>query len=146
MVTVRPATAGDQAAIVHIVRAAQINPMDLKWPNFAVAVEEDTGAVVATGQIKRHGDGSHELASIATLPAYQRRGIAHQIINYLMARHPAVLYLTCLDTMAPFYTQFGFRKIEPAEMTPYFRRLKRMMSTFGFLRDTGRQLVVMKRS
>jgi N-acetylglutamate synthase-like GNAT family acetyltransferase len=146
MVTVRPATEGDQADIVNIVRAAQINPMDLKWPNFAVAVDEETGAVVATGQIKRHGDGSHELASIATLPVYQRRGIAHQVIDYLMAQHPAVLYLTCLDSMAPFYAQFGFLKIEPAEMTPYFRRLKRIMSTFGFLRDTGRQLVVMKRS
>jgi N-acetylglutamate synthase-like GNAT family acetyltransferase len=146
MVTIRPATAGDQAAIVAIVRAAQINPMDLKWPNFAVAVDEDTGAVVATGQIKKHGDGSHELASIATLPEYQRRGIAHQLIAYLMGRHPAVLYLTCLNTMASFYTQFGFLTIEQAEMTPYFRRLKRMMATFGFLAGTGRKLVVMKRS
>ena len=146
MVTIRPATAGDQAAIVAIVRAAQINPMDLKWPNFAVAVDRDTGAVVATAQIKKHGDGSHELASIATLPDYQRRGIAHQLIEYLLARHPAVLYLTCLDTMAPFYVQFGFHAIEHADMTPYFRRLKRIMATFSFLRDTGRQLVVMKRS
>jgi N-acetylglutamate synthase-like GNAT family acetyltransferase len=119
--------------------------MDLKWQNFALAVDDDSGAVVGTGQIKRHGDGSHELASIATIPKYQRRGVAHQIINYLLAQHQGVLYLTCLDTMGYFYEQFGFRQIGQAEMTPYFRRLTRVAATFRFLTDEGRRLLVMKR-
>ena len=50
-------------------RAARINPMDLKWANFVVAVDDESGAIVGTGQIKQHGDGSYELASIATVPA-----------------------------------------------------------------------------
>ena len=119
--------------------------MDLKWPNFALAIDEASGAVAGMGQIKRHGDGSYELASIATVPNFQRRGVAHQIINHLLAQHPGVLYLTCLDTMGSFYEQFGFRKIAPAEMTSYFRRLTRIATTFRFLNDSGRQLWVMKR-
>ena len=145
MITVRSATAADQKTITSIIRAAQINPMGLKWTNFALAVDADGGAVVGTGQIKRHGDGSYELASIATIPEYQRRGIAHQIIGHLLAQHQGVLYLTCLDTMGSFYEQFGFRRIGEAEMTPYFRRLTRVAATFRFLTDEGRRLLVMKR-
>jgi N-acetylglutamate synthase-like GNAT family acetyltransferase len=143
MMIVRPATSADQKTITSIIRDAEINPMDLKWPNFALAVDEDSGAVVGTGQIKRHGDGSYELASIATVPSYQRRGVAHQIIQRLLAQHPGVLYLTCLDTMGTFYEQFGFRTVAKDEMTPYFRRLTRIATTFRFLTDQGRQLLVM---
>ena len=145
MITVRPATATDQKTIKAIIRAVEINPMDLKWQNFVLAVDEDSGAVVGTAQIKRHGDDSRELASIATIPSYRRRGIAHQLINHLLAQHQGVLYLTCLDTMGSFYEQFGFRQITPAEMTPYFRRLMRVAATFRFLSDEGRRLLVMRR-
>src|SRR5438552_691984 len=143
MITVRPATAADQKTIKAIIRAVEINPMDLKWQNFVLAVDEDSGGVVGTAQIKRHGDGSHELASIATIPSYRRRGIAHQLINHLLAQRQGVLYLTCLDTMGSFYEQFGFRQITAAEMTPYFRRLMRVAATFRFLSDEGRRLLVM---
>ncbi len=145
MITVRPATAADQKTIKAIIRAVQINPIDLKWQNFVLAVDEDGGAIVGTAQIKRHGDGSHELASIATIPDYRRRGIAHQLINHLIAQHQDVLYLTCLDTMGSFYEQFGFRQITLAEMTPYFRRLLRVAAMFRFLSDDGRRLLVMQR-
>ena len=145
MITIRPAAASDQKTITAIIRAADINPMDLKWPNFALAVDEDSGAVVGTGQIKRHGDGSDELASIATIPSYQRRGIAHQVIQYLIERHEGVLYLTCLDTMGSFYEQFGFRQLSPAEFTPYFRRLTRIAGAVRFLSSAQRRLLVMKR-
>ncbi len=144
-ITVRPATAADQGTITAIVRAAQINPMDLKWSNFALAVDDASSAVVGTGQIKRHGDGSRELASIATIPDYQHRGVAHQVINHLLAQHPGVLYLTCVDTMGSFYEQFGFRGLGEAELTPYFRRLARVAATFQFLTNAGRRLLVMKR-
>lgn len=146
MITIRPAAATDQKAITALIRAAQINPMDLKWPNFALAVDQDSGDIVGTGQIKRHGDGSYELASIATIPGHQHQGIAHQIIRYLLAQHAGVLYLTCLDTMGAFYEQFGFRQLGEGEMTPYFRRLVRVAATFDFLTQSGRRLLVMKRA
>jgi amino-acid N-acetyltransferase len=118
----RPATEGDQARIVEIVRAAQINPMDLRWDHFVVAVDEATGQIVGTGQMKPHRDGTWELASIATLPAYQKQGIAGRIIEHLLAQHTGTLYLTCMGHMGPFYERFGFREVPQAEMTPYFRR------------------------
>ena len=145
MISVRLATAADQKTITAIIRAADINPMDLKWPHFALAVDDENGTIVGTGQIKRHGDGSEELASIATIPSHQHRGVAHQIINYLLAQHPEVLYLTCLDTMGPFYEQFGFRTLTRPDMTPYFRRLARLAETFEWLNKSGRRLLVMKR-
>src|ERR1700730_18130879 len=58
--------------------------MNLKWPNFVVA--EDDGAIVGVGQIKSHGDGSRELASIAVVPARQGQGIARAGLEALLSR------------------------------------------------------------
>jgi len=149
MITLRPATAADQKQIVAIIRAAQINPLGLKWPNFVLAVEAETGAIVGTGQIKAHADGSRELASIAVIPAYQRRGIAHQIIEHLITEyrricHADPLYLTCMSTLGPFYEQFGFRSLELDEMTPHFRRAQRFVSLLQAVARQEVTLLVMK--
>jgi N-acetylglutamate synthase-like GNAT family acetyltransferase len=144
MISLRAATAADQDTIVRLTREAHNNLLSLKWPNFVLAVDEATGAVVGTGQVKRHGDGSYELASIATVPAYQHRGIAHQIIAELLRRHPGVLYLTCIDYMAPLYQEFGFRTIGPEEMTPYFRRIARLAQVLLHFSSSGK-LRIMKR-
>jgi N-acetylglutamate synthase-like GNAT family acetyltransferase len=146
MITIRPATAADQKTIKVIIKEVQINPMDLKWPNFVLAVDQTSGAIVGTAQIKQHGDGSQELASIATVPSHRRLGIAHQLINHLLAQHPGRLYLTCLEVMGPFYEPFGFRAISPAEMTPYFRRLSRIAGALSFASKEGRRLLVMQRN
>jgi len=144
MITLRPAAAADQKRIVTIIREAQINPMDLKWENFLVAVDDATGEVVGTGQIKTHGDGSRELASIAVIPAHQHRGLAKQIIERLLREHGQdVLYLTCRGEMGTFYEPFGFRAIERDEMPPYFKRLARIAGAVGFL--VKEKLLVMKR-
>jgi N-acetylglutamate synthase-like GNAT family acetyltransferase len=142
---VRPATPADQGVIVDIIRAARINPMDLKWPNFVVAVDQATGQIVGTGQVKSHGDGTRELASIATVPAYQKQGIAGQVINTLLDMHPGVLYLTCMSYLGPFYERFGFREVPQAELTPYFRRLSRVARAFLFVNRRDERLLVMKR-
>ncbi|MCC7206181.1 MAG: GNAT family N-acetyltransferase [Anaerolineae bacterium] len=121
--TLRPARETDAAAIRAIIWRAGLNPLGLKWQRFVVA--EADGRVVGTGQIKPHGDGSRELASIAVVPAYQRRGIAHRIITALLGGETGVLYLTCEDRLESFYTRYGFRRIGRDEWTPYFRRLMR---------------------
>lgn len=144
----RPATAADQATITAFIRAAGINPMSLKWPNFLLAVDAATGEVVGTGQIKTHGDGSRELASIATKPAYQGRGIAGAIIRQLIAKDTAEstapLYLTCRSPMEPFYLRFGFRTLAVDEMPPYFRRIKRLANFVGRFIDLGFTPLVMQ--
>ena len=145
MITLRPAVEADQPRIVAIIRAAQINPMDLKWPNFVLAVDDTTGEVVGTGQIKTHRDGSRELASIAVVPEYRRRGIAHQIVQHLIARNTGALFLTCRSDMEKLYAPFGFRTIGEREMTPYFRRLNKIAGAVGFLSRGDVKLLVMKR-
>src|SRR6266851_2737668 len=89
---IRPATEGDQPTIRRLIKEANINRMNLHWPNFVVA--EDDGVIVGVGQVKAHGDGSRELASIAVVPALEG-----------------------------YYERFGFRRLEPAEYPPYFARM-----------------------
>lgn len=144
MVTLRNATEADQARITAVIREARINPMDLKWENFVVAVDEATGEIVGTGQIKTHRDSSRELASIAVVPEYQGRGLARQIIEHLLAQTAGTLYLTCRSPMGPMYEKFGFREIGVDEMTPYFRRLKKIAGVFNLL-TRDEYLMVMKR-
>ena len=145
MISIRPATAADQPTIAAIIRAVQINRMDLKWQHFVLAVDDTRNTVVGTAQIKQHGDGSHELASIATLPDYRGRGIASQLINQLLAQSTGTLFLTCLDKMGPFYERFGFQTITGPDLPPYFRRLTRMAATFLFFSKGGQRLRVMRR-
>lgn len=127
-IRLRPATVADQPTITAIIREAGINPFGLKWERFLLA--DDNGQIVGTGQIKPHGDGSFELASIAVIPERHGQGIGSQIVRALMVHHSqttgGTLYLTCESTNEDFYTRFGFERIERAEMTPYFRRLSRI--------------------
>jgi N-acetylglutamate synthase-like GNAT family acetyltransferase len=149
MIAIRAATAADQKTITALIRAAGIITLGLHWPRFALAVDEATGQVVGTGQIKPHGDGTFELASIATVPAYQRRGIARQVIEHLMARFAAErggpLYLITSSNLGSFYEQFGFREVPPDEMPPYFRRLHKLAKVLVFATSDSRRMLVMKR-
>ena len=142
----RAATAADQNTITALVRAAQINPLGLQWQHFTLAVDEATGDVVGTGQIKAHDDGSRELASIATRPDYQRRGIAREMVRRLMEQHRAEtrapLYLMCAGALRTFYEPFGFRVIERTEMPRYFQRLSRLTGWLAAF--SKREFLVMK--
>jgi N-acetylglutamate synthase-like GNAT family acetyltransferase len=129
--------------IQRIVRAAHINPMGLHWRHFVVA--EKDSQVIGTGQIKTHGDGSRELASVAVIPEYQHRGIASAIIRELLARETGTLYLFCRLPLESFYQPFGFRRIGLDEMPPYFRRMYGLGTIFWKLAQSPVQVIVMKR-
>jgi N-acetylglutamate synthase-like GNAT family acetyltransferase len=131
----RRASQADEPAIKALVRAANLNPFGLDWPRFLVA--EDAGRVIGIGQIKVHGDGSRELASLATVPERQGEGIATAIIRALLEAETAApspaygstLYLMCRSHMAPFYARFGFGPAKLEADTPhYFRRLMRLIA------------------
>jgi N-acetylglutamate synthase-like GNAT family acetyltransferase len=145
VIVIRPAAAADQPHIQSIVRAARINPFGLHWPRFVVAVDEESGRVVGTGQIKLHGDGSRELASIAVLPERRRQGVASLVIWHLLRQTPGRLYLTCRSRLGSFYERFGFRAVDLDDMPPYFRRLKRLVNIFRLRVRGGDTLLVMKR-
>jgi N-acetylglutamate synthase-like GNAT family acetyltransferase len=138
---IRDATEADQPTISRLVREANINRMSLKWPNFVLAEEE--GAIVGVGQVKTHGDGSKELASIAVVPARQSKGIGSAIIKTLLARERGVLYLTCRSQLEHYYERFGFRTLRAAEYPPYFRRMIPIVNTVA--RVFRMRILVMKR-
>lgn len=142
--TLRPAQADDDRVIHDLVQEARINPTALDWKRFVVA-EDPRGEVIGCGQVKSHGDGSRELASIAVRPEWRGRGVGTAIIQHLLERDPGVLYLICRSRLGPYYEKFGFRAIEEAEMPRYFRRLARLASLIEALRLMGDEMLVMKR-
>lgn len=143
MIIIRSATEADEKRIIAIIREARINPMDLKWKNFALAVDDATHEIVGTAQIKSHRDGSRELASIATVPAYQKQGIATRLIQHWLAQTQGPLYLMCRAEMGAFYEPFGFKRLTDAEMPPYFRRIKKLAKVFEVVAG-DEQLLVMR--
>jgi GNAT superfamily N-acetyltransferase len=134
-VRIRVATAADQAEITRIGRSSPITPFGLRWRRFLVAEDhENQGRIVGMGQVKRHGDGSRELASIAVIKGYRHKGVASAIINALLAREAGALYLVCRDSLETFYNRFGFVTVGREELSPYFRRLARIANPPRFLR------------
>jgi N-acetylglutamate synthase-like GNAT family acetyltransferase len=141
-VSIRPATQADQPTIRRLIKDANLNRMSLDWLNFVVA--EEDGAIVGVAQVKAHGDGSRELASIAVVPARQGQGIGRALIERLLAREPgAVLHLTCRRELVGYYERFGFRRLERAEYPPYFGRLVPLVNFV--MRRFGTLIVVMRR-
>ncbi len=145
MIILRPAEAADQKCIVAIIHAAGINPLNLKWPHFVVAVDDVSGEIVGTAQVKTHGDGSREFASLAVVPQWQGRGLARRLIEYWLDRTPGTLYLTCRSSLGGLYAKFGFRAIGESEMTRYFRRLSRLAAVLRPLMRRDDTLLVMRR-
>jgi N-acetylglutamate synthase-like GNAT family acetyltransferase len=127
MYTLRNATQSDAGAIRRLIWQVGINPMDLDWRRFLVAVDEQ-GRVIGSGQIKPHRDGSRELASIATHPAWRGQGVASAIIRRLLAENPPPLYLETAAHNRGFYPRFGFRILELAEMPAELARNARIMA------------------
>ena len=126
-VALRWANEEDAPSIKRIVWEAHLNPLGIAWPRFLVA--EDEGRIVGIGQVKVHGDGSRELASIATVPDRQGEGIATAIINALLSTQAGTLYLTCRAPNEKFYERFGFRKVDQTHGSPpYFKRMIRLMN------------------
>ncbi len=141
---IRPAQEKDQPVITRIVRAARINPFDLKWQNFLIAEDANAGNIIGVGQIKTHGDSSRELASIAVIPEKQKQGIGAAIVRALMQNEKPPLYLMCRAEMESFYVRFGFRQIGVDAMSKYFRRMFRLVNAMPeFLRE-GVRVIVMK--
>jgi N-acetylglutamate synthase-like GNAT family acetyltransferase len=140
--TIRAAKAEDQVTIRRLIRAANLNPMSLKWPNFLIA--EDAGEVVGIGQVKAHRDGSREVASIAVVPSRQRQGIGSLMVNALIDRHgEGVLHLTCQRKNEGYYERFGFLRVRRGEYPPYFARLLPVVNIFARL--GGSEIILMRR-
>jgi N-acetylglutamate synthase-like GNAT family acetyltransferase len=141
--SLRRAAQPDSPAIRALIRRVQINPTGLDWRRFLVAVDH-AGNLVACGQLKPHGGGIVELASIAVEDDHRGRGLARAIIEALLAEAPRPLYLTCRAALGPLYEKWGFVELTPAEMPLYYRRLSRVMSLIMGAVRSGDRLLVMR--
>ena len=119
-VIIRPAVEADQSTIVTLIRQARINPRDLHWSRFRIA--EDDNQIVGIRQVKILRHGTREVASGFVLPEYRHRGISAQLINEILVRESATLYLMCNKKWKKYYEQFGFRDVKLADLPRDFYR------------------------
>jgi len=143
-ITLRPATAKDAAAIRSLIHTVGINPMSLNWQRFIIAIN-DGGEMLGCGQIKPHGDGTHEMASIAVWPRFQGQRVGRAIIQHLLASAQPPLYLTCRAALRPYYERFDFQSLDSAQMPPYFRRLWRIAQWMSKLIPRMGSMQIMRR-
>lgn len=141
--TLRPALESESAQIKDLIKLVGINPTGLDWKRFLVAVNQP-GRVIACGQIKPHGGGIRELASIAVLPEFRGQGIARAVIEMLLRENPKPLYLMCISHNGAMYEKFGFQVIVISQMPRYFSRIKKLFDITDVFRKTEEELLVMK--
>jgi N-acetylglutamate synthase-like GNAT family acetyltransferase len=143
MTTLRPARETESAQIKDLIHFVGINPMDLDWRRFVVAVNE-RDEMIGCGQLKPHGKDILELASLAVYPEYQGQGVGRAIIEYLLNDSPRPLYLMCESSVGPLYEKFGFRGISYEDMPRYFQRISRLARLATALARREERLLVMK--
>jgi N-acetylglutamate synthase-like GNAT family acetyltransferase len=145
---IRPATDADAPAIRALIREAQLNPRDLDWRRFLVA--DEAGTVVACAQVRVHGGGIRELASVAVRKDRRGGGVGRAISEAAIAREPVrPLYLYAEARNEPFWERLGFRTVTGVEIPLDMRaalRLARLFMAIGSVILRRRlRLVVMRR-
>jgi N-acetylglutamate synthase-like GNAT family acetyltransferase len=145
---VRAATEADAKAIHDLVHDAQLNPRDLDWRRFLVADED--GTVVACAQVRVHGSGTRELASVVVLPDRRARGVGRTVVEAAIARERVrPLYLYCESRTVAFWERFAFRPIEgediPRDMRATFRMGRIAVRAMSLATHRHYALYVMRR-
>ncbi|MGB0389582.1 MAG: GNAT family N-acetyltransferase [Ardenticatenaceae bacterium] len=123
-VTIRPAREEDEATIQAMVREARLDPSQLRWSQFLVALVPDAALrqaqepgqksraqFIGVGQLRRYG-AVQELGSLLVLPEWREKGIGAALVRALVARREGLLFLECVTAMAPYYEKFGFRRVK----------------------------------
>lgn len=139
----RPARESESRQIKDLIHLVGINPMDLDWKRFIIAVDAED-RVIGTGQIKPHGKDILELASIAVRPEFQGQGIARAVIEHLLKDSPRPLYLTCRSVMEPLYEKFGFVALSHEEMPRYYQQLSKLANAMMTFTRRDERMLVMK--
>lgn len=141
--SLRPARETDSSQIKELIHLVGINPMDLDWRRFIVAVN-DQDEMIGCGQLKPHGKGILELASLAVYPEHRGKGIGRAMIEHLLKDSPRPLYLMCESSNGPLYEKFGFREISYEEMPRYFQRIAKLAGLVTTLARREERLLIMK--
>lgn len=143
MTNIRAARDAESAQIKDLIHLVGINPMNLDWRRFVVAVN-DRDEMIGCGQLKPHGQDILELASLAVYPDQQGKGIGRAIIEHLLDKSPRPLYLMCESSVGPLYEKFGFQAISYEEMPRYFQRISKLAGLVTTLAQREERLLVMK--
>lgn len=113
-VKVRRAREEDQPVIRAMVRQARLNPANLYWERFVIA--EDDIRTVGVAQLRRHGDGATELASLVVEPGVRRHGIARQMVDALLADEREPVWALIDRRFVEHFTRWGFAPVHPSEL------------------------------
>ena len=141
--TLRPARETESAPIKALIHLVGINPMDLDWKRFIVAVN-DQDEIMGCAQLKPHGKDMLELASLAVYPEQRGKGVGRALIEALLKDSPRPLYLMCESAVGPLYEKFGFQEIQYEEMPRYFQRISKLAGLVTSLAHRQERLMVMK--
>ena len=119
-IKIRSATAADQATILSLVLENNLNPFELHWSSFRVAVTGDD-RVVGCGQIKQHGK-VQELASLVVAKEWQGKGLSNLLMADLLDRAGRPLWLMCESPLVAYYLPLGFEEVKRVQHLPaYFQ-------------------------
>lgn len=140
----RPARHSDQSTIKAMVRRAQLNPLQLNWRRFTVAVDS-RDHILGCVQQKPHRDGTEELASLVVARTWRGRGIGSALVGSVQDRAQDDLWLMCRRRLASFYERLGFHVVdEPSEMGAYYRRIRWLARIWTFVSRRDVHLAIMR--
>ena len=111
---VRRARPDDQPVITAMVRRARLNPAGLHWEQFVVGERDGRAAGVA--QLRRHADGTKELASLAVEAGARGPGVATQMVDSLLAGEAAAVYALIDRRFVGHFARWGFHQVAPSEL------------------------------
>ena len=145
---IRAATEADAPVIHDLIHAARLNPNDLDWHRFLVA--DHGGTVVACAQVRTHGQGSREVASVAVTSSRRGEGIGRLISEALIAREPVrPLFLYTESRRAAYWERFAFRVIEgddiPSDMRGSLRLARVATRAMSMFTHQHYVIIVMRR-
>jgi N-acetylglutamate synthase-like GNAT family acetyltransferase len=123
-ITVRRATADDQAGITALVRGARLNPRGLAWTAFVVA--EDGGRLVGTAQLRPHADGALELASLVVDPGARGAGVATSLVDALLETERRPVHTVVDARYAGHFERWGFAPVAAGDLPRSIRRTLRV--------------------
>lgn len=139
---IREATRSDQKKIVSMVRSENLNPLNIKWENFIVAETSDR-EIAAISQLKKHRDGTVELASLVVRQDWRGRGLARKLIEVLVKDQERTIYLMCRSGLGDFYSKFGFVGLSREEMPRYFKRMFDLVKAMKVFLGRNESLLIM---
>jgi N-acetylglutamate synthase-like GNAT family acetyltransferase len=126
--TIRRACANDESAIHALAKSEPVNPLDLHWFNFVLAMWDDE--IVGAVQVRCHRDGSRELGTLIVALAYRGHGIAARLVDAVLDEQPGRVFVVTRRTRVRHYDRWGFHEIA-ARSAPAAVRRNFCMGAFG---------------